>query len=451
MGMNIGIIGTGYVGLVTAVCFAKFGHNVICVDKDETKVQKLLAGEIPIYEPGLDVLLDQVKKAGKISFTTDTAQGVKNADIVMLAVGTPTDVKNKRVDLSYVYAAAEHIALHLKSGAVVVTKSTVPVGTSREVQRIIKTMNPSLEFSVASNPEFLREGSAIADFMKPERIVIGADNRKTLDKVTGLYQVLVQQSVPVVAVGLESSELIKYTANALLATKVAFINEIADLAEKCGANITDVVQGVGLDARIGNKFLNPGPGYGGSCFPKDAQGLATAGSDHHVHMRIIEAVISSNTQRKRAMAQKVAEACGGGLLGGKTIAVLGLAFKAETDDMRDAASIDILNALHQKGAQLRCYDPKAMMAAKEMLPFIDLAEDAYSAIKGADAAVILTEWPEFRDLALDKVYSLLKKPLVIDLRNIFDPAQMKQHGFHYVSVGRADILPQMQEKLAKHA
>ncbi len=449
MGIKITIIGAGYVGLVSAACFAKLGHDVICVDNNPGKIEFLKSGKVPIYEPGLDVLLNQTLQAKKISFSSDTGASVRDADIVMLAVGTPTDVQKNRVDLSYVYAAAESIAPHLKTGAVVVTKSTVPVGTTRQVQKIIRDKNPALEFAVASNPEFLREGHAVSDFMKPDRVVIGADSPPTHSKVAGLYQALSQQGIAVLRVSIESSELIKYAANAFLATKIAFINEIADLAEQCGANIVDVAHGIGTDGRIGSKFLNPGPGYGGSCFPKDTLGLAGIGADTGVDLKIVQAVIASNTVRKQTMAQKIVRACGGSV-NGKIIAVLGLAFKAETDDMRDAPAIDILQSLDRAGAKLHCYDPKAMENAKSMMPFIQCHNDIESAAHGADAIVILTEWHQFKSLDFNALKNIVRVPLLIDLRNIADANAAIQSGFDFVSIGRADMAGKDSARILKH-
>lgn len=439
MTMQVTIIGAGYVGLVSAACFAKLGHKVVCVDNNPQKIERLLKGEIPIYEPGLDRLVEAGLQAQSLRFTSDTASAVKGADIVLIAVGTPTAEQSGEVDLQYVYGVADDIAPHLKPGAVVVSKSTVPVGATRQIQQRIKKIKPNLEFAVASNPEFLREGAAIGDFLHPDRVVIGADSPATAAKVAQLYKRLADEGAAILTVSLESSEMIKYAANAFLATKISFINEIANMAEQCGANIADIAKGIGLDKRIGDRFLNPGPGFGGSCFPKDTLALAHTAETLGVNLSIVNAVIESNEARKKQMAEKVIAAMGA--VNGRKIAVLGLAFKAETDDMRDAPSLDILEILDRQGAILSCYDPKAMDAAKAMMPYIQCQETMFDALKDADAALVITEWDEFRNLDLDQAKKLLKKPLLIDLRNIFDIDAVVAKGFRYVSIGRPEVKP----------
>lgn len=433
--MRIVMVGTGYVGLVTGACFSEFGVDVVCVDKDEGKIARLKAGGIPIFEPGLDKLVESNVKAGRLSFTTDLKSAVPGADAVFIAVGTPSRRGDGHADLSYVYAAAEEIGRALTGYAVVVTKSTVPVGTGREVARRIKAVRPDAEFDVASNPEFLREGAAIGDFMRPDRVVIGAESERAREVMRQLYRPLYLIETPIVFTALETSELIKYAANTFLAAKITFINEIADLCEKVGADVHDVAKGIGLDGRIGKKFLHPGPGYGGSCFPKDTLALVKTAQDYGSPLRIIETVVDINDKRKKRMAEKVVAACGGSVKG-KTVAVLGLTFKPNTDDMRDSPSLDILPALQAAGARVVAYDPEGMHEAKHMLPGVELAKDAYAAMEGADCLVIVTEWNQFRSLQLDRVKKLLKSPIVVDLRNVYSPADMKAAGFVYHSVGR---------------
>ncbi|MCA3261087.1 MAG: UDP-glucose/GDP-mannose dehydrogenase family protein [Telmatospirillum sp.] len=433
--MRIVMVGTGYVGLVTGACFSEFGVDVVCVDKDEAKIARLKAGGIPIFEPGLDKLVESNVKAGRLSFTTDLKSAVPGADAVFIAVGTPSRRGDGHADLSYVYAAAEEIGRALTGYAVVVTKSTVPVGTGREVARRIKAVRPDAEFDVASNPEFLREGAAIGDFMRPDRVVIGAESERARDVMRQLYRPLYLIETPIVFTALETSELIKYAANTFLAAKITFINEIADLCEKVGADVHDVAKGIGLDGRIGKKFLHPGPGYGGSCFPKDTLALVKTAQDYGSPLRIIETVVDINDKRKKRMAEKVVAACGGSVKG-KTVAVLGLTFKPNTDDMRDSPSLDILPALQAAGARVVAYDPEGMHEARQMLPGVELAKDAYAAMEGADCLVIVTEWNQFRSLQLDRVKKLLKSPIVVDLRNVYSPADMKAAGFVYHSVGR---------------
>ena len=433
--MRIVMVGTGYVGLVTGACFSEFGVDVTCVDKDASKIERLNKGGIPIFEPGLDKLVETNVKAGRLHFTTDLAKAVPGADAIFIAVGTPSRRGDGHADLSYVYAAAEEIGRALTGYAVVVTKSTVPVGTGREVQRRIKAVRPDAQFDVASNPEFLREGAAIGDFMRPDRVVIGAESERAREVMRQLYRPLYLIETPIVFTSLETSELIKYAANTFLAAKITFINEVADLCEKVGADVHDVAKGIGLDGRIGKKFLHPGPGYGGSCFPKDTLALVKTAQDYGSPLRIIETVVDINDKRKKAMATRVVAACGGSVKG-KTVAVLGLTFKPNTDDMRDSPSLDILPALQEAGAKVIAYDPEGMHEAKAMLPGVELAKDAYSAMDGADCALIITEWNEFRALQLDRVKKLLKKPVIVDLRNCYAPADMKAAGFEYTSIGR---------------
>jgi UDPglucose 6-dehydrogenase len=433
--MRIVMVGTGYVGLVTGACFSEFGVDVTCVDKDAAKIERLNNGGIPIFEPGLDKLVETNVKAGRLHFTTDLAKAVPGADAIFIAVGTPSRRGDGHADLSYVYAAAEEIGRALTGYAVVVTKSTVPVGTGREVARRIKAVRPDAQFDVASNPEFLREGAAIGDFMRPDRVVIGTESERAREAMRQLYRPLYLIETPIVFTSLETSELIKYAANTFLAAKITFINEIADLCEKVGADVHDVAKGIGLDGRIGKKFLHPGPGYGGSCFPKDTLALVKTAQDYGAPLRIIETVVDINDKRKKAMAQRVVAACGGSVKG-KTIAVLGLTFKPNTDDMRDSPSLDILPALQAEGARVVAYDPEGGHEARQMLPDVELAKDAYAAMEGAECLVIITEWNEFRALQLDRVKKLLKKPVIVDLRNCYAPADMKAAGFDYSSIGR---------------
>jgi UDPglucose 6-dehydrogenase len=433
--MRIAMIGTGYVGLVSGACFADFGHEVTCVDKDERKIAALHRGEIPIYEPGLDALVEANVKAKRLSFTTDLAKPVAEADAVFIAVGTPSRRGDGHADLSYVYAAAREIAQSLSGFTVVVTKSTVPVGTGDEVERIIRETNPNADVVVASNPEFLREGAAIRDFKFPDRIVVGTSDERGRKVMGDIYRPLSLNQAPLMFTARRTAEMIKYAANAFLATKITFINEIADLSEKVGANVQEVARGIGLDNRIGTKFLHAGPGFGGSCFPKDTKALIKIAQDYDVSLRIVEAVLAVNENRKRAMARKVSHALGGALRG-KTIAVLGLTFKPDTDDMRDAPSIPLVTGLLDMGAKVRAYDPVGMDQAKNELPAIEYCEDAYACAKGADALVIVTEWVQFRALDLDRLKQAMAQPLVVDLRNIYRPEDMAAAGFVYESVGR---------------
>ena len=437
--MRIAMIGTGYVGLVSGACFSEFGTDVVCVDKDAGKIERLLDGIMPIYEPGLDTLVEKNVKAGRLSFTTDLAEAVKGADIVFIAVGTPTRRGDGHADLSYVYAAAEEIGQAIDEYTVVVTKSTVPVGTGREVHRIISGIRDAGEFDVASNPEFLREGSAIEDFMRPDRVVIGTDSDRAADVLKQLYRPLFLMETPILFTKIETAELTKYAANTFLAAKITFINEIANLCEKVGANVQEVARGIGLDGRIGGKFLHAGPGYGGSCFPKDTLALVRTARDHDAPLHIIEAVVKVNEDRKRLMADKIIAGCGG-TVDGKTIAVLGLTFKPNTDDMRDSPSLAIVPTLQQAGATVRAFDPQGMTEAREMLPDVVFCKDAYETMEGADALAIVTEWNEFRLLDLERVKGLLSAPLMIDLRNIYKPDEIIKAGFDYYSVGREPVL-----------
>ncbi len=433
--MNIAMIGTGYVGLVSGACFSEFGVDVSCVDKDAAKIERLLAGEMPIYEPGLDRLVASSVAAGRLSFTTDLAAAVAGADAVFIAVGTPSRRGDGHADLSFVYAAAEEIAHALDGYTVIVTKSTVPVGTGREVARIVRETRPDADFSVASNPEFLREGSAIGDFMRPDRVVIGTDDERAREVLRALYRPLFLIETPILFTGIETSELIKYAANTFLATKITFINEVADLCEKLGADVHDVARGIGLDGRIGPKFLHPGPGYGGSCFPKDTLALVRTAQEAGAPLSIVETVVEVNAKRKPGMAGKIKAAMGGSL-GGKTIGVLGLTFKPNTDDMRDSPSLDILPVLQRDGATIRAYDPQGEEEAKTLLSDVVWCTDAYDAVYRADAVVIITEWNEFRALDLKRVKSLMTAPVMIDLRNIYNPDEMADAGFDYTCVGR---------------
>lgn len=435
--MRIAMIGTGYVGLVSGSCFAEFGVETVCVDKDAGKIDRLNQGIIPIYEPGLDDLVAKNTKAGRLIFTTSLAEAVKGADAVFIAVGTPPSPVDGQADLKYVYGVAEEIARALDPGryTVVVTKSTVPVGTGREVERIIRTVRPEADFDVCSNPEFLREGSAIGDFMRPDRVVVGTDSERAREVMRRLYRPLYLIETPIVMTSLETSELTKYAGNTFLAMKITFINEMADLCEKVGADVHDVAKGIGLDGRIGKKFLHPGPGYGGSCFPKDTQALVHTARKSGAPLRIIETVVDINDKRKKAMAARVIAACGGSVAG-KRIGVLGVTFKPNTDDMRDAPSLDILPALQAAGATIQAYDPAGMHEAEKLLPGVSWCGDAYAALQGAECALILTEWNEFRALQMTRVKAAMAKPVFVDLRNVYNPAEMAAAGFSYSSVGR---------------
>jgi UDPglucose 6-dehydrogenase len=434
--MRIAMIGTGYVGLVSGACFSEFGHHVVCVDKDMSKIDMLKAGRMPIYEPGLEEVVADNVKGGRLSFTGDLAGTVKEADAVFIAVGTPSRRGDGHADLTYVFKAAEEIAAALDGYTVIITKSTVPVGTGKRVEDTLRAIRPDADFDVCSNPEFLREGSAIEDFQRPDRVVCGTTSDRARAVLRELYRPLFLNETPMLFTSRETSELIKYAANAFLATKITFINEMADICEKVGANVQDVARGIGLDGRIGSKFLHAGPGYGGSCFPKDTLALLRTAQEVGAPTRIVEAVQSVNEDRKERMAQKVVEAFGN--VAGKTIAVLGLTFKPNTDDMRDAPSLVILPHLVKQGARVRAYDPEGMAEAKKYLD-VEMCPDAYAALEGADGVVILTEWNEFRALDLKTAKRLLKQPLMVDLRNIYRPDEMEKSGFSYISVGRPRV------------
>jgi UDPglucose 6-dehydrogenase len=434
------MIGTGYVGLVSGACFSEFGVDTVCVDTDASKIERLKAGTIPIYEPGLDDLVAKNTAAGRLSFTTEIGPAVKGADAVFIAVGTPSRRGDGHADLTYVYNAARDIAREMDRYTVIVTKSTVPVGTSREVQRIVREVRSDADFDVASNPEFLREGSAIGDFMRPDRIVIGAESERAQQVMRQLYRPLYLIETPIIMTALETAELIKYAANAFLATKITFINEIANLCERVNADVHDVARGIGLDGRIGRKFLHAGPGYGGSCFPKDTLALARTAADHGTPIRLVETTIDINDKRKRAMADRVVAMCGGSVKG-KVIGVLGVTFKPNTDDMRDAPSLDIVPALQKAGARIQAYDPAGMHEAKPLLPDVNWTDDAYAAATGADALVILTEWNEFRALQLDRLAKIMKRRAIVDLRNVYNPADAAAAGFAYSSIGRKAVAP----------
>jgi UDPglucose 6-dehydrogenase len=433
--MKITMIGSGYVGLVSGACFADFGHDVVCVDKDESKIAALKDGRIPIFEPGLDALVASNVAAGRLSFTTDLGPAVADTDAVFIAVGTPSRRGDGHADLSYVYAAAEEIAQSLTGFTVIVDKSTVPVGTGDEVERIIRETNPNAEFAVVSNPEFLREGAAIDDFKRPDRVVIGGDDPRGLAAMQEIYRPLALGRSPIIEMSRRGAELTKYAGNAFLATKITFINEIADLCERVGADVQEVARGIGLDNRIGAKFLHAGPGYGGSCFPKDTLALLKTAQDYEAPQRIVEAVVSVNDNRKRAMGRKVIAACGGDVRG-KTIALLGLTFKPNTDDMRDSPAIAIAQTLQDAGATVRAYDPEGTEQAKKVLTDITYCASAYEAIEGADALAIVTEWDAFRALDLGRVKTLLKAPIFVDLRNIYPRDMVEKAGFEYTAVGR---------------
>lgn len=434
--MRVTMIGSGYVGLVSGACFADFGHEVTCVDTDAGKIAALKRGEIPIYEPGLDDLVANNVRAGRLSFTTELSGPVAAADAVFIAVGTPSRRGDGHADLSYVHQAARDVVAAIDGFTVVVTKSTVPVGTGDEVERIMRETRPDADFAVVSNPEFLREGAAIADFKRPDRIVIGTEDDRARKVMEDLYRPLYLNAAPLLFTARRTSELIKYAGNAFLATKITFINEIADLCERVGANVQEVARGIGLDNRIGGKFLHAGPGYGGSCFPKDTLALIKTAQDMESPLRLVETVVAVNDQRKRAMARKVIAACGGSVRA-KRIAILGLAFKPNTDDMREAPSLSIVTALLDAGAEIVAYDPEAMDSAKSLMPEIAYAPDAYSCLDGADALVIVTEWDAFRALDLNRVKAALRHPVVIDLRNIYRSGEMHERGFTYVNVGNA--------------
>jgi UDPglucose 6-dehydrogenase len=434
--MQVAMIGTGYVGLVSGACIADFGHQVTCVDKDGTKIAALNSGEIPIYEPGLKDIVQSNVQQGRLSFTTALSEALNGVEAVFIAVGTPSRRGDGHADLSYVYEATREIAAGLTGFTVVITKSTVPVGTGDEVERIIRELRPDLDIAVASNPEFLREGAAIHDFKHPDRIVIGTDDERAKRVVAEIYRPLYLNQAPILYTGRRTAELIKYAANALLATKITFINEIADLCERVGADVQEVARGIGLDNRIGPKFLHAGPGFGGSCFPKDVRALIKTAQDHDVPLRILEAVDTVNDTRKRAMARKVSSAFSG-VLRGKTVAVLGLTFKPNTDDLREAPSIALITALQDMGAQVRAYDPVGMEQAKQVLVDVTYCRNPYDCVEEADAVVIVTEWEQFRALDLGRMRDLMACPVMVDLRNVYRPEDMKNHGFAYTCIGRA--------------
>ncbi len=434
--MHITIVGTGYVGLVSGACFAEFGFEVTCVDQDKAKINQLIKGEIPFYEPGLESVVWQTRKNKRLHFSTDLKESVKSADIVFIAVGTPSRRGDGHADLSYVFQAAKQIGEALEDYTVVVTKSTVPVGTCRKVAEVIRETKPKAEFDVASNPEFLREGSAINDFMRPDRIIVGAETEKAKAHFQKLYRPLYLTETPIVFTNIETAELIKYAANSFLATKIAFINEIADICEKVGADVQEVAKGIGLDGRIGRKFLHAGPGFGGSCFPKDVLALIRTAQEIEAPISIVESVFASNERRKKAMATKVIKILGGSVAG-KTIAVLGVTFKPNTDDMREACSLTLIPELQQHGAIVRSYDPVGRPVAESLLPQVHWSNNPYEAAQGADALVLLTEWNEFRALDFERLKSLMLAPIFIDLRNVYKPEEISAAGFDYHSIGRS--------------
>ncbi len=440
--MRIAMVGTGYVGLVSGVCLSDFGHEVVCIDKDPDKISRLEAGELPIYEPGLDDLLEKNMAAGRLSFTTDLAEGVHGADAVFIAVGTPTRRGDGHADLTHVFAAAEELAGALEGHTVVVTKSTVPVGTNRKVKQLIARARPDADFDVASNPEFLREGAAIDDFMRPDRVVIGVQNERAAEVMREIYRPLYLRDFPIVVTDLETAELIKYASNAFLATKITFINEMAALCERVGADVKEVARGMGLDGRIGNKFLHAGPGFGGSCFPKDTRALARIGQEHAAPLEIVETVIRVNDAVKRRMIDKIVDLLDGEV-SGKTVAVLGVTFKPNTDDMREAPSLTIVPALVGMGAKVRVTDPEGRREGEALLPGVRWCDNAYEAARGADVAVILTEWNEFRALDLKRLARKMRRPRLADLRNIYEPKAARRAGFEgYLAVGRPGWLPE---------
>jgi len=436
--MKIAMVGSGYVGLVSGACFADFGHDVVCIDKDQSKIDRLHEGVMPIYEPGLDALVESNVKAGRLSFTTSLAEGIEGAAAIFIAVGTPSRRGDGHADLSFVYAVAKEVGENLSGEAVIVTKSTVPVGTGDEVERIIRDTGTAHRFAVVSNPEFLREGAAIGDFKRPDRIVIGAEDDFGREVMREVYRPLFLNESPILFTSRRSSELIKYAANAFLATKITFINEMADLCEKVGANVQDVSRGIGMDNRIGSKFLHAGPGYGGSCFPKDTLALLKTAEDYDSPTRIVEAVVKVNDSRKRAMGRKVLDALGGAETArGKKVALLGLTFKPNTDDMRDSPAIAVAQTLIDAGVQVSAYDPEGMEQAKPLMPQVTMCDNPYAAIEGADATVIVTEWDAFRALDFARVKELAAAAVLVDLRNIYNPEDVRALGFTYESIGRA--------------
>jgi UDPglucose 6-dehydrogenase len=433
--MHVAMIGTGYVGLVSGACFADFGHTVTCIDKDAAKIERLKSGGMPIYEPGLDLLVAQNVKAERLFFSTEAADAVKGADAVFIAVGTPSRRGDGHADLSYVYAAAEEVASLVDGFTVVVTKSTVPVGTGDEIEKIIRRVRPDADVAVVSNPEFLREGAAIDDFKRPDRVVVGCDDERAQTLMREIYRPLFLNETPIVFTNRRTSELIKYAANGFLAMKITFINEMATLCEAVGADVQQVARGIGLDNRIGGKFLNAGPGYGGSCFPKDTLALVRTARDAGAPVELIETTVKVNDARKKAMATKVIDVIEGGL-SGKTVGVLGLTFKPNTDDMRDAPSLDIVPALQANGARVQAFDPEGLHEARQMLHDVDFKDNPYDVAEGADLLLIITEWDQFRALDLDRIKLLMNKPVMVDLRNIYKPDDMRARGFAYTSVGR---------------
>lgn len=451
--MRIGMVGTGYVGLVSGTCFAEFGIDVVCLDKDESKINCLKNGEIPIYEPGLEDLVEKQVKAGRLSFTTDLEEAVKGSAAVFIAVGTPARADNGHADMTYVYEAAREIARVMEGYTLIVTKSTVPVGTAREVERIVteelkKQGRTDVEFDVCSNPEFLREGAAINDFLRPDRVIIGTESARAVEIMRNLYRPLYINETPMVITSPETSETIKYAGNAFLATKITFINEIANLCEKTGADVQAVAKGIGLDGRIGAKFLHAGPGYGGSCFPKDTLALTQIGQKYDAPQNIVETVVWVNAERQRSMAERVIKACGGSV-NTKRIAVLGVSFKPNTDDMRESPALQIIPYLQDEGAHIAAFDPVAMDEAKKHLDNVEWCKDSYEAAANADALVIITEWNEFRALAISRLAEIMKSKIMIDMRNIYKPEDMRARGFHYVSIGRPEVKAEEAEGLKK--
>lgn len=445
--MRIGVVGTGYVGLVSGTCFAEFGIDVMCIDKDVSKIERLKNGEIPIYEPGLDDLVAKQVKAGRLSFSTDLKDAVHGSDAVFIAVGTPTRREDGNADMTYVYQAAREIAQLMNGYTLIVTKSTVPVGTAREIQKIVRETKPDADFDVCSNPEFLREGAAINDFMRPDRIVIGTDSERAVEIMRGLYRPLYLNETPMVVTTPETAEIIKYAANAFLATKITFINEIANLCERAGGNVQEVSKALGLDGRIGGKFLHAGPGFGGSCFPKDTLALTQIGQKFGAPQNIVETVVWVNNERQRSMAEKIITACGG--VDGKRVGILGVSFKPGTDDVRESPSLAIIPLLQEEGAKVAAFDPVAMKEAAKHLDDVEWCNDAYEVAKGADVLAIVTEWNEFRALDLDRIEDLMREKCLVDLRNIYKLPDMEKRGFHYVSVGREEIKPKSGAKLKK--
>ena len=436
--MHVAMIGTGYVGLVSGACFSEFGFDVTCVDKDTAKIEALQSGKIPIYEPGLENLVENNVKAGRLKFTSKIEEAIPSADVVMLAVGTPSRRGDGHADLTFINAAATEVADNLNGYTVIATKSTVPVGTGKSLKKLVAERRPDAHFDIVSNPEFLREGSAIGDFMRPDRVVVGIETEEAREMMRALYRPLFLLETPVIFTGLETAELIKYASNSFLATKITFINEIADICEQVDADVQDVAKAIGLDGRIGSKFLHAGPGFGGSCFPKDTAAYVRIAQDLGAPSQIVEAVVSVNNARKHHMAKKIIASCNGDV-NGKTIAVLGVTFKPNTDDVRESPSLTIIPVLKEAGATIKAYDPEGMEEGKKLLNGVTWCESAYETMEGADALTILTEWNEFRGLDLARVKSLLKSPLIVDLRNIYKPDELAAAGFYYASVGRASV------------